>query len=145
MTRILGLVLISSLIGSGAAWPKTPIHKVGHASVHKIHVASHSRRSHRRPGHRRLRAALTPADRQEDAQTRDATRFQEASGPSDHPGLFKGDHEAGWGFSNGRATAVAGLYQRPGQPDADGLPTNQVYHHDVRGAAGLSLSFKLGQ
>lgn len=143
MTRILGLVLLLSLAGAGAAWSKTVVHRPRHGIVHRVRIAAHPRHGHRQPGRRRLRATATNSTRPGDARAHDAARVQaDASGPPAHPGWFKGDHEAGWGFSNGRATTVVGLYQRPLAPD---IPADQVYHTDSRGAVGLSLSFKLGQ
>ena len=62
-----------------------------------------------------------------------------------HPGWFRSekDKEAGWGVHDGRTQTLVGVYQRPPQPD---IPGPQTYHTaEGRGAAGLSLSFKLGQ
>ncbi len=152
MKRILGLVVLLGLAGADAALAKAvatngprPLH---HQSALLALAGSHSHAS--RIGHRHKAYAhglskghaLTAAIQKTQPQT-DAAAYREAdlSGPADHPGWFKGKREAGWGFSNGRAEAMAGLYQRPGQPD---IPGNQVYHQEGRGAAGLSLSLKLG-
>jgi len=67
----------------------------------------------------------------------------DVAGAAGQPGWFKSDHEAGWGMRDGGTRTVVGLYQRPAQP---GIPGPQIYHDpEGRGAAGLSLSLKLGQ
>lgn len=143
VTRILAVVLMVSLAGSGAAWAKA--YHAHRPRLHAAHLSTHVRRVHRVPLHRRSRLAALAAPQSDEGQPRDTARFQEAeaSGPSQQPGLFKGRHEGGWGFSNGQMTTVLGLYQRPETSDA--IPQNQVYHGDSRGAAGLSVSFKLGR
>ena len=142
VTRILGLVLVVSLAGSGAAWAKAIVHPVSHARPHAIRVSTHVRQGRRRIPRVHLKAT-TASVFHEDGRARDASDLQaDASNATGHAGWFKGNHEAGWGFDDGRVTTVAGLYQRPEKPD---IPANQVYHTDSRGAAGLSLSFKLGQ
>ena len=144
MTRILGLVLLVTLLGSGAAWPRTLVHKPPHPHAHKARTTAHTRTTHtvrRGPVHHRSRAAALAASGP--AKPHGQARFQEeASGAPEHPGLFRSKTSAGWGFDNGRNGAVVGLYKRPDHPD---IPDNQIYRHDGSGAAGLSLSFKLGQ
>ena len=61
-----------------------------------------------------------------------------------HPAWFTSEKakEAGWGVNDHGTQTVVGLYQRPLRPD---IPGPQTYHTaEGRGAAGLSLSFKLG-
>ncbi len=64
------------------------------------------------------------------------------SGDGERSGWFKASNQAGWGMSQGGAQTVVGLYQRPSPPD---IPGPQVSPAEGRGAAGLSLSVKLGQ
>jgi hypothetical protein len=62
-----------------------------------------------------------------------------------HPGFFRSEREkeAGLGLKDGATHAVLGVYQRPPEP---GIPGPQTYSKpEGRGAAGLSLSFKLGR
>ncbi len=66
-------------------------------------------------------------------------------GDAGHSGWFQSekDKSAGWGSSQDGTQTVLGVYQRPAHPD---IPGPQIYHNpESRGAAGLSLSLKLGQ
>jgi hypothetical protein len=140
VTRILGLVLLVTLLGSGAAWARTPAPKPPHAKPHMTRASTHSRHVRKGPIHHRSRAAAISAA--EHGKPGDEARFHDQAGPPGHPGLFKSRDSAGLGFDNGHTDAIVGLYKRPDHPD---IPDNQVYRHDSRGAAGLSLSFKLGK
>jgi hypothetical protein len=140
VTRILGLVLLVTLLGSGAAWAGRPAHKPPHAKPHVVRAAKHSRHVRKGPIHHRSKAAAIAAA--ERTGPRDEARFHDQGEPPGQPGLFKSKDSAGWGFDDGREKTVLGLYKRPDHPD---IPDNQVYRHDGRGAAGLSLSFKLGK
>lgn len=150
MARILALILLIVVASPGGAWART--HALRHPRVHTIRASGRVRRVRRHtvrhgrsvPIHHRSRLAALAASQDGRTKPEDGARFEDAAtGPSEHPGWFKARHEAGWGFSNDRATTVVGLYQRPGKPD--GLPQNPIYHQDSRGAAGVSLSFKLGR
>ena len=112
----------------------------------------------RHPSPRLHKASRTTHHRPQQHATRTATLGAAAHAPagvyraadtdtdrSDREGWFRSekDREAGWGVHDGATQTVVGLYQRPPQPD---IPGPQTYHSpEGRGAAGLSLSFKLGQ
>ena len=143
MNRIAVLALIAALGAAGAASASRGVHMRrprlgGHSHSSHIHIP-HPRGSSHRRGHRLKISAPhvgTPVLR---GRTELTSVDAGGSAPS---GWFKGQHEAGWGMSHGSTQLVAGLYQRPAQPD---IPPPQIYGPEGRGAAGLSLSIKLGQ
>jgi len=142
MRRITILALALALVGGEAATAGTlqaSYHRSsGHVRMPKLHHYSF-RVSHRRP--HRIRLA--------EPHLRTATlgaggEFVRTADSEDAPkdGWFKSQREAGWGVNRGGAQMVAGLYQRPGQPDIPGPQT--LHTPEGSGAAGLSLSLKLG-
>ena len=122
------------------------------AAVSHVRFARHGmvrpHRARHTTGRHRIRIrALTPSVSPGVARTARLYRAadDEAGSPSS-PGFYKSekDKEAGWGFQQGGMHTVVGLYQRPAE--AGDVPGPQTYHTpEGRGAAGLSLSFKLGQ
>ena len=128
MKVIIAFAAIVSL-AAGGAWARTPTRPVGH------HVRHHPHRI-MAAAHVRYQPAAKPA-----ASRRPVAFQQDASAPPDQPGWFKTRDEAGWGFSQGRAQTMVGLYKRPERPD---LPGPQIYHHEGDGAAGVAISLKLG-
>ena len=145
MRPIAALAMLAALFGADAAIAagagainhRSPAR---HATV-PLHKAS--RTTHRRPRQHALHAATL------DTASNPSARVYRASdgdqGLPSRAGLFRSERakEAGWGVDHAGTQAVVGLYQRPAQPD---IPGPQTYHSpEGRGAAGLSLSFKLGQ
>ena len=128
-------VLAAADVAAAAASP------AAHAATAKVHKASRIVRH--RPRQHALRVTTTPS------ATTDAPAGVYRTAESDqglptHPSWFRSekDREAGWGVNDHGTQAVVGLYQRPPHPD---IPGPQTYHNpEGRGAAGLSLSFKLG-
>ena len=117
---------------------------VGHAhrgaSLHQASRVTHRQRPRL---HATAAAPRGPAAAQRHVYR--ASADQPAGAPSS-PGFYRSekDREAGWGFHDGGMHTVVGLYQRPAE--AGDIPGPQIYHTpEGRGAAGLSLSFKLGQ
>jgi hypothetical protein len=145
MKRFWWLVVLVGIAGAGGAWAKpTPQHP--HARPRAVVALAHVsyRHGHRTAGHTghaapaRVHAAAPAAT----ASERTLALMQDPAGPPQHPGWFKGHDEAGWGFAQGRTETVVGLYRRPDEPQ---LPGPQIYHQpEGRGAAGLSISLKLG-
>jgi len=143
MTRVAVLALIAALCGADAAAASSlhvrhPRMGGGHSRSSHIRIPHHRGASHRRG--RRLKISA-PQLRGPASSVRPEFASENA-GDGQPSGWFKNEHEAGWGMSRGSTQLVAGLYQRPAQPD---IPPPQVYGPEGRGAAGLSLSIKLGQ
>ena len=144
MRPIAALAVLTALFGAdvAAAAGASAIHHrlVRHPTVrlHKISLSAH-RLARQHPTRT---ATLSPAA---DLPTRVYRSSDTDSDASDRAGWFRSekDRQAGWGVHDGATQTVVGLYQRPPQPD---IPGPQTYHTaEGRGAAGLSLSFKLGQ
>ena len=123
--------------GAGAVHHRT---QARHAPV-RLHKASQTTR-------RRARQHPTRTTSLSAAAAAPAGVYHTADSDADtsgRAGWFKSerDRQAGWGMRQGATQTVVGVYQRPPQP---GIPGPQTYHTpEGRGAAGLSLSFKLGQ
>jgi hypothetical protein len=141
MTRVTILALALALVGADAAAAAT-LQASYHRSSGHMHAPRprHSFRiSHRRPHRIRLSAPhLRPAPLGAPGEF-----VRVADNDDSKDGWFKSRREAGWGVSQGSAQMVAGLYQRPENPDIPGPQT--LHTPEGRGAAGLSLSLKLGQ
>jgi hypothetical protein len=146
MKRLGWLVVLVGIAGAGGAWAKPPpkhpqphhrsVVAMAHVSYRKGHKAP-SHNTHAAPAKARP-ASASPAPSHE----RTLAMMHDPNGPPDHPGWFKGHDEAGWGFSQGHTETVVGLYKRPYEPQ---LPGPQIYHDpESRGAAGVSISLKLG-
>jgi hypothetical protein len=145
MKRLGWLVVFVGIAGAGGVWAKAP---PPHKPLHHRNVVALAHVSYRR-GHKpasqnghaapaKAQHAASPAP----AGDRTLAMMQDPSGPPDHPGWFKSHDEAGWGFSQGHTETVVGLYKRPYEPQ---LPGPQIYHDpEGRGAAGVSISLKLG-
>ena len=143
MGRLAFLAIIAALISADAAAARTSSglhHKsVGRVRIPRIHTPRLGGSRHR--GHRihtvsaPIRAGHVPSLHRTYIASDDIA-------PGDRPGLFKQGKEAGWGFSQGGARTMVGLYQRPPPPDIPGPQT--LHDPEGRGAAGVSLSFKLG-
>ena len=143
MKTIATLAVLALLAGAdaglAAAAPHHSTTRRATARLHKVSRISHRRRAHQHP-------PGTLARDGENARPTGVYRasHDEAGAPSS-PGFYKSekDREAGWGFRQGGLHTVVGLYQRPVEPGD--IPGPQIYHTpEGRGAAGLSLSFKLG-
>jgi hypothetical protein len=141
MKRLVALVVLLGLSGPGVAWAKAlPHHHAKPRSVVALAHVSYRARAHarKRPApHGPQARSAPPATERE----RTFAMMRDPSGPPEHPGLFKGKDSAGWGFAHGDAETVVGLYRRPERPE---LPGPQIYHQESNGAAGLSVSLKLG-
>jgi len=144
MRPIAALVVLAALFsadvaaaaGASAVHHRSPARHTA-ARLHKASQTTHRRARQHPTRTATLTAANPPAEIRRAADT-DAEA-------SDRSGWFKSekDREAGWGIHRGGSQTVVGLYQRPPQPD---IPGPQTYHSpEGRGAAGLSLSFKLGR
>ena len=140
MTRPIFLALAVALLGADAASAAT-LQASYNTSSSPIRPARMQRAV--RVSHRPHRIRLS------EPQLRTATLgapgefVRVADNDDSRDGWFKSRHEAGWGVSQGSTQMVAGLYQRPQQPDIPGPQTQHT--QEGRGAAGLSLSLKLGQ
>jgi hypothetical protein len=148
MKRVAVLALIAALCGADAA-AAAGMHMRHPRMGGHSHTGGHSRSSHiriphpRGASHRRGHRLKISAPQLRGPASGVRPEFvSENAGEGQPSGWFKGEHEAGWGMSHGGTQLVAGLYQRPAQPD---IPPPQVYGPEGRGAAGLSLSIKLGQ
>lgn len=112
------------------------------AGVRKASARSKVRRKARRAAPKAVLAArrTTPAAKAAPKRTL-ALRDDTPTGAPDHPGWFKAPGKAGYGVSKGGTETMVGLYTRPQRPD---IPGPQMYEREGRGAAGVSLSLKLG-
>ncbi len=134
----LGALLAAQDAGAAAIHARTAPHR-----AMRVHQVRHLRH---RP---RIRLYANAASLRAPARAAGAASYRpsaDETGASTRPGFFKSsaDHEAGWGFHRGGMKTVVGLYQRPAE--AGDIPGPQIYHTpESRGAAGLSLSFKLGR
>jgi hypothetical protein len=145
MRRIAALAVLAALASADVAVAAShpPAHPRTTAVVrpHKTSLVRHRRRPRQ---HADLAAAVR-APSQNNALARTYRASADDDGVPTHPGFFKSarEKEAGLGFKDGSTQAVLGVYQRPPEP---GIPGPQTYSKpESRGAAGLSLSFKLGQ
>jgi hypothetical protein len=142
MGRLAFLTILAILISADAAAARTSTghHRSNrHVRIPKVHIPRLGGSRHR--GHKlhAISAPLRPS------QPLDAHRSFAANDdvdPTGQPGWFKQGKEAGLGFSQGGGRTMVGVYQRPAPP---GIPGPQTLHDpEGRGAAGVSLSFKLG-
>jgi hypothetical protein len=117
-------------------------YKTAAPAARKPAAKSKARRKARKAAPRKTivarRALVTKAA---PARRQIAMRDDSPTSAPDHPGWFKAPGRAGYGMSNGKSETMLGLYTRPERPD---LPGPQIYHTEPRGAAGVSLSLKLG-
>lgn len=143
MGRLAFLTILALLVSADAAAARTSsgVHhrSSGHVRIPKIHTPRLGGSRHR--GHRihTISIPLRPS------QPLDAHRTFVASddvAPGAQPGWFKQGQEAGLGFAQGGGRTMVGLYQRPAPPDIPGPQT--LHDPEGRGAAGVSLSLKLG-
>ena len=139
------LALAAALLAADGAAAATR-HVGDHStSVHLRSLTISARHPSRAAHHRSRRLHLTATRIRPlapGAPTEVANRTVSDAG---HSGWFQSEKEkqAGWGSSQGGAQTVVGFYQCPAEPD---IPGPQIYHNpEGRGAAGLSLSLKLGQ
>lgn len=141
MQKVVVLAAVAALLCAGqAAAASSAVH---HGQARARGAIVRVRQAGRLP-HRRLRRLHAVARAAEPAAASPHAALADAGGAeaTSRPGWFKADREAGWGVSRGGTRTMVGLYQRPAQPD---IPGPQIYHEpEGRGAAGLSLSFKLG-
>ena len=132
----LSALFVADIAAAAAAGPAHP-RRAAAASVHKASLgARHRARQHA------LRMTTPNGAPGESPRIYRATDSGQDL-PS-HPAWFTSEKakEAGWGVNDHGTQTVVGLYQRPPRPD---IPGPQTYHDpEGRGAAGLSLSFKLG-
>jgi hypothetical protein len=115
-----------SLAAGAAAWAKPPPH--------------HQHKRHHRPVAAAAHVSYAQSARSA-AKRASYAHSEEASGAPSRPGWFKSDGREGYGVSHSGAETMVGLYTRPSEPD---LPGPKIYHEEPRGAAGLSVSLKLG-
>ena len=139
MKPIAALAALAALLAADIA--SAAVVRAPHTA--RFQHASHIARHHRA----RLQATATPlrAPIPVQGHVYRASLADEAGAPTS-PGFYRSekDREAGWGFHDGGVHTVVGLYQRPAE--AGDIPGPQIYHTpEGRGAAGLSLSLKLGQ
>ena len=141
MKPIVVLAALAALICADAASAAATHVRFARHGLVRPHRTRHTTGRHKI----RIRA-MTTAISPGVARTARLYRADDAAGPPSRPGLYKSekDREAGWGFQQGGMHTVVGLYQRPAE--AGDIPGPQTYHTpESRGAAGVSLSFKLGQ
>lgn len=141
MKGLLPLAMLAALTAADAASAAPRTHRPAvHARRAVIHHRIRLARTFQPVRHGMSPLALTSA--QESGR---ATRVAAADGQvlpdTDHPGWLKDKDHAGWGWSDGRAETVMGLYRRNPRPafvpDADLIQGG-------RGAAGVAVSVKLG-
>ena len=137
MKRLIPLTIIATLsvAGAASAAQTTPAHHARRPAVH--HAARLIRVDDVRINHGMSPLALANASDRRDRRSDDDAVLP---GP-DHPGWLKDRDHAGWGWSDGRAETVVGLYKR--NPDAEFLRNSDLIQGG-HGAAGLAVSFKLG-
>jgi hypothetical protein len=143
MGRLAILTILALLISADAATARISSghHRSGgHIRMPKIHTPRLGGSRHR--GHR-LKTISAPVRPSHAIGIHRTFVANDDIAPGDNPGWFKQGREAGVGISQGGARTMVGFYQRPAPP---GIPGPQTLHDpEGRGAAGLSLSFKLGQ
>ncbi len=143
MKAIAALAMLAALFGADVAIAAGAVHhrtQAHHAAV-RLHKASQTSRRRARQ-HPTMTTSPSAAAEAPAGVHHTADADADASGRA---GWFRSerDRQAGWGMRQGATQTVVGFYQRPSQP---GIPGPQTYHTpEGRGAAGLSLSFKLGQ
>jgi hypothetical protein len=140
--KLLWILILVGLAGTDAASAKPAPARHHPRSV--AGVAHVSYRHGRTPSarHRSRSAPAVVAPGATPRRERTLALVQDPADPPQRPGWFKGHDEAGWGFTQGRTETMVGLYRRPEEPQ---LPGPQIYHQpESRGAAGLSISLKLG-
>ena len=141
------LALAAALLTADAATAAARHTRYHRPSSHLRGMTVKGLHAGRAPRHRtrRLHLATAPAHLRLPAPGAKAEYVSRPGEDSGHSGWFQSETEkqAGWGSSQGGAQTLVGVYQRPAQPD---IPGPQIYHTpESRGAAGLSLSLKLGQ
>ena len=143
MKTIAALSVLVLLAGADVAVAAPALHHPAArhpaARLHRVSRVGHRHRAHQHPP-----GPLARDDEGVHAMQGYRAADDQAGAPSS-PGFYKSEkeHEAGWGFRQGGVHTVVGLYQRPAEPGD--IPGRQIYHTpEGRGAAGLSLSFKLG-
>ncbi len=138
---IVALALGLGLVAADAAAAATLGASYHRFSSHMRGPGAHMRHSVR-SSRRRIRRIRLSAPRVGAAAVATPTELVRADdGDTSRSGWFKSRRQAGWGVSDGGAQTMVGFYQRPARPD---IPGPQMYH-EGQGAAGLSLSLKLGR
>ncbi len=138
------LVCVIALIGSVSLAPAVAAparHRATLAPAHRL-VPVSTRRHAARPARRHvIRAHMSAAAAAAvNARPTRVSLAEADTGPSETPSWFKEKDKAGYGWRDGGAETMVGVYRRPSQPD---LPAPKI-RPDGAGAAGVSLSFKLG-
>ncbi len=130
------LALAAFAVPPATAWPQAaaaPVADASKASTPYLRRFHRLRLRESRPNATSPDAQRPGPDRQSDQPLH----------PPDQAGWFQVQDQAGWGVDKDGQETVVGVYRRPAQP---GIPGPQTYHTpEDRSAAGLSLSFKLGQ
>lgn len=143
MRRLAFITILAVLISADAAAARTTsIHHPrsgGHVRMPKIHTPHLGGRGHR--GHK-LHAISLPLRASEPLDAHPTFVASDDFAPGAQPGWFKQGKEAGMGFAQGGGRTMVGVYQRPAPPDIPGPQT--LHDPEGRGAAGVSLSLKLG-
>ena len=150
MRLIASLTLLAALAGADLALAaNAPSASPSHRQApHRTGVARPHRTSLALRRHRLRQHPLTTSiglQKQDQPLSRPFRVSTDDDSAPTHAGFFRSerDREAGLGVKDGPTQAVLGVYQRPPEP---GIPGPQTYSKpEGRGAAGLSLSFKLGQ
>jgi len=158
MKTLVGLIALLSLVGVDAAVARVQtVMQTGHGGavqamarvsyrapapgVRQASVKQKVRRKGRRAAPRKVLVTRRALPSRPAEKRTLALRDDQAAGAPSQPGWFKAPGRAGYGVSKGGTETMVGLYTRPERPD---LPGPQIYHTEPRGAAGVSLSLKLG-
>ncbi len=142
-TLISTIALLGTLSSAPAIAATTAkAHRAAPPPSHRMVRASHRRYSARPARGHVIRAHMSAAAAAAAAgpRTTKVSLADEDTGPSTTPSWFKGKDKAGYGWRDGGAETMVGVYRRPDQPE---LPAPRI-RPDSAGAAGVSLSFKLG-
>ena len=140
LTCSVALIGAIGLASAVAATPTVRAHRAEAAPAHRMVRISHRRRTSPAAHGHIIRAHMSAAAAAATPRPTRVSLGQEDTGLSETPSWFKEKDKAGYGWRDGGAETMVGVYRRPDQPD---LPAPRI-RPDSAGAAGVSLSFKLG-
>ena len=134
------IVILGALAAAPClAAPSTAPHAKAHP--HRLIKASHRKAVTHTPRGHVVRAHMSALAAEQDKVRQTRVNLTEAdTGPSETPSWFKTKDKAGYGWRNRGTETMVGVYKRPEEPD---IPGPRIVP-DSKGAAGISLSLKLG-
>lgn len=142
MKTLISVIAVLAALGSAPVMAATTAkaHKAAPPPSHRLVRTSHRRYSASPARGHVIRAHMSAAAAAANTRPTKVSLADEDAGPSTTPSWFKEKDKAGYGWRDGSAETMVGVYRRPDQPD---LPAPRI-RPDSAGAAGVSLSFKLG-